>query len=169
MFQRILVGVDGSELSDLALDHAARLAKTCNATVEALYVIDSTDVYYNIGPYDPGRVTEAMIAFGQRLMASCDDKLSAAQVEHRTHLRKTSIAPGRVAATIVEEAREWGADLIVLGTHGRHGMQRLVLGSVAHGVLHRSACPVLLIRRHSGQRGVPSAGDTSHDPASAGI
>jgi nucleotide-binding universal stress UspA family protein len=52
----------------------------------------------------------------------------------------------RIATAIVEEAARWGAELIVMGTHGRHGFEHLILGSVAEGVVRRAVTPVLLIR-----------------------
>lgn len=165
MYKRILVAVDGSELSQLAVMQAARLAQSCRAIVQALYVVDSTDIYYGIGPYDPGGVTEALLTYGEAVLQDAAASLAGAGVEHCTKLRKTSVAPGRVAATIELEAQEWNADLIVMGTHGRRGMQRLLMGSVAQGVVHRSTRPVLLVR-HSAQRAdksEPATVSTSND------
>ncbi|MCY1219013.1 hypothetical protein D3C86_1974000 [compost metagenome] len=61
-------------------------------------------------------------------------------------LDEKPVAPGRISLTIVTEADAWNADLIVLGTHGRRGVRRLLMGSVSEGVLAKTSKPVLLVR-----------------------
>jgi len=79
-------------------------------------------------------------------LAEVSKKLDEAGVKHSTKLLEKSIVPGQISAAIVAEANETGADLIVLGTHGRRGLKHLVLGSVVEGVVRKTNKPVLMVR-----------------------
>jgi len=145
MYQRILVPVDGSSTSDRALSEAVKLAKG-KALLRLVYVIE--DVYpldaegYAFINYDALR--EAARNTGQRVLVQAEKtvKESGASVESAL-LEAGGL---RIASVIDEEAKNWSAELIVLGTHGRSGLSRLLLGSVAEGVVRGTSLPVLLIR-----------------------
>ena len=145
MFTHILVPVDGSPTAAVAVNKAAALAKVFNSRVTAVYVID---------PY-PFTGVGADFAYGQA------QYLTAATTEAHTALDavKTLMEQAGVAVEIVvgeghsvhngimEAAKATGADLIVMGSHGRKGLEKLVLGSVTQRVLADSLIPVLVVRQ----------------------
>ncbi|KWR89410.1 universal stress protein [Cupriavidus sp. IDO] len=145
-YSKIVVAVDGSSTSDLALAEAIRNAGQSGATVLALYVVDSATPLFDAGYYDPGQLQKAFVESGERALQSAARRLAAANVPHETQLVNEAAVPGDIGASINEAARKWGADLLVIGTHGRRGVRRLVLGSVAEAVIRQSSMPVLLVR-----------------------
>lgn len=83
---------------------------------------------------------------GREILAATVDRFKAAGILCVTQMLERTNSPGLIADTIVAEADKWKADLIVLGTHGRRGIRRLVMGSVSEGVIRRTTLPVLLAR-----------------------
>ncbi|MDF3838196.1 universal stress protein [Cupriavidus basilensis] len=146
MYQRILLAVDGSRSAELALSQAIIVAKATGSEVQALYVADDNDVFFLAGSYDPRQLTDAILAAGREALEAAAKRLAEAGIPHTTKLLEKPVSPGQISSTIVEEAERWDADLIVLGTHGRRGIRRLIMGSVSEGVLHRSNKPVLMVR-----------------------
>ncbi|MGY2489733.1 universal stress protein [Cupriavidus sp. CP313] len=145
-YSKIVVAVDGSSTSDLALGEAIRVAAPGGATVLALYVVDTGTPMFDAGYYDPSQLQKAFEESGQRALQAASQRLAAAGVAHETRLVSEAPVPGDLGASINEAARQWGADLLVIGTHGRRGVRRLVLGSVAEAVMRQSTMPVLLVR-----------------------
>lgn len=146
MYQKILLAVDGSRSSELALSQAITVAKATGSEVKVLFVADDSDILFSVGSYDPDKLMEGILAVGRDALAAAATRLEEAGVPHTTKVLETPVSPGQVSATIVEEADRWDADLIVVGTHGRRGFRRLVMGSVAEGVVHKSNKPVLMVR-----------------------
>jgi len=146
MYRRILVPVDGSKTGAKALAHAARLADAFHAEVRALHVLDA--LVYSNGFERPQiyfeQVLPAMREAGQRILSEARDALQRAGVACDTKL--VDCDGRRVAELIVAHAKAWGADLIVMGTHGRRGVDRLLMGSDAEGVARTAPVPVLLVR-----------------------
>ncbi|CAG2160228.1 universal stress protein [Cupriavidus numazuensis] len=145
-YNKIVVAVDGSSTSTLALDEAVRVAGPGSATVLALYVVDNATPLFDAGFYDPSQIQKAFVESGQRALEEAASRLAAANVKHETRLVSEAPVPGDIGASINEAARQWGADLLVIGTHGRRGVRRLVLGSVAEALIRQSTMPVLLVR-----------------------
>ena len=94
---------------------------------------------------DYEKFREGLNQFGQRLLAKASEQAKAQGVATETSLH--DLDGGRVADAIVEEARKSRCDLIVIGTHGRRGVSRAMLGSDAENVVRNSPVPVLLVRR----------------------
>jgi nucleotide-binding universal stress UspA family protein len=146
-----LVAVDGSDTAKLALREAIKLAKEQRAELRLIHVIDESMIAWDesgaMGAAET--VLDALRKAGQAIA----DK-ALAQVR-KTSLKVQAVLAEtfgeRIASIIVEEAKRWPADLIVIGTHGRRGVDRLLLGSVAEGVVRLSAKPVLLIRGTQGK------------------
>ncbi len=141
--KRILCAVDFSEHSRRALNHAVAIARWYEAKVTALYVFSTAPV----AVAGPGPVALEPIvltdADHERLV---DDVRDFATVESAPGVAIDAAAQqGFPATEIVEYARAMNADLLVLGTHGRSGVERLLLGSVAERVLRRAGCPVLTV------------------------
>jgi len=146
MYQRILLATDGSHASCLALHQAIVVAQATGAELEALFVADSTDAIFDMVGGDAIAYANQVVEYGHKTLAETAAKLQAAGIKHSTKLMERAVAPGQISATIVAEANETGADLIVLGTHGRRGLKHLVLGSVAEGVVRKTNKPVLMVR-----------------------
>jgi nucleotide-binding universal stress UspA family protein len=147
MFQRILVAVDGSETSNAALQKAVGLASTQQARLRVVHVIDSPytypDVLYGQVAVDLDSVRRDWREAGQRVLDHAAGVVRRAEVNAETALLESD--GRRISSVIREEARRWGADLVVMGTHGRRGLERLLLGSVADGVARTSPVAVLLV------------------------
>ncbi|QEZ44407.1 universal stress protein [Cupriavidus oxalaticus] len=146
MYQRILLAVDGSHSSDLALSQAIAIAAATGAEVKALFVVDDSDVYFEAGYFDPREVANQQISYGGKALDAATARLSQAGIRCHAQLDEKPVAPGRISTTIAVEADKWNADMIVMGTHGRRGVRRLLMGSVAEGVLSQTSKPLLLVR-----------------------
>ncbi|MCC6669083.1 MAG: universal stress protein [Polyangiaceae bacterium] len=144
--RKILVPVDYSACSRAALEHAAMLAKSFNATIDLLYVWEAPAF---IAP-------EAMVGAAgttQTLAQLASDQAQAAMREFVAQARtdgiqiaNTRVEQGDPSHTIVTVAERDGYDLVAMGTHGRSGFAHLLLGSVAEKVVRRSTRPVLTVR-----------------------
>ncbi len=149
MHKRILVAVDGSSTSNAALEEAIRLVREPSTVLRVVHVIDSPysypDVMYGRVPGDLEEVQAAWHRAGQEVLDSAMELVRGAQVQAESVLLESN--GQRVNRAIVEEAQRWGADLIVVGTHGRRGLDRLLLGSVAEGVARTAPVSVLLVRK----------------------
>lgn len=146
MYKRILVPVDGSATSRRGLRAAADLAKSQRAKLIILNVVDTVPLFATLEgvvPYDPA-IVESLRAGGRAVLAKAVAEAKKRGVAAATVLAE-NIA-GRVADVIVRQAKKQRADLIVLGTHGRRGLSRMVMGSDAELVVRYAPAPVLLIR-----------------------
>jgi nucleotide-binding universal stress UspA family protein len=141
---RILVPVDFEETSREALAYAAMLAERMGAALSLVHVFD--DVYAS-GAYAPDVYAPLPPAVRERVIGELQQKLSALLPATGGHRNRADVIVGTPANGIVESAREQGADLIVMGTHGRRGLSHALLGSVAERVLRTASCPVLTVRR----------------------
>lgn len=136
-FKTILFATDFSPASKVAFEVASALARDYRARVVAVHVVEPQTIGFTefgsyVGPEEnPG---EAMT-----MLRSLKAPSSTVTMEYR-------LLEGDPAAVIVETAAEAEADIVVMGTHGRTGLTRLVMGSVAEEVLRRSSCPVLTVR-----------------------
>jgi nucleotide-binding universal stress UspA family protein len=150
--QKILFPTDFSRCADQALSHAAFLARRFGAELHLLHAVvlhgddPANPIYEFPDPDELYRLAEE--AATQRLEGLLPEAGGELEIR-RTHRR--GIAP---AAVILEYASEAGVDLIVLGTHGRRGLGRLVLGSVAEEVVRLASCPVMTLREQENPRPV---------------
>jgi nucleotide-binding universal stress UspA family protein len=149
MYSHILVPVDGSETSKRALSDAINLAKEQQAAMRIVHVIDGGGYWdANFRPTDMRQVTEALRQNGREILDRAQAQAREAGVEAEIKLSETVVPGKRIAQTIAEEADGWPADLIVIGTHGRSGLDHLLLGSVAERLVRVAKEPVLLVRPH---------------------
>jgi nucleotide-binding universal stress UspA family protein len=152
MYNQILVAVDGSDTSNLALREAIKLAKDQQAMLRLVHVVDESPAYLALDEstmQDPnliGDIQKALRATGEKVLSASAAIVREAGIEPGTTMKIVEGAGPRIYDAIEEEATRWPADLIVIGTHGRRGFRRLLLGSVAEGVARVATKPVLLIR-----------------------
>ena len=135
MYNRILVAVDGSDTANLALREAIKLAKDQHSVLRLVHVVDLTLAYSTVeAPYvaDYEKVVQAA---GEKVIAGCSASVRAAGIEFDTKSIVMEMPNQHIYDAIEEETKQWPADLIVIGTHGRRGFRRLFLGSVAEGLI----------------------------------
>lgn len=145
MYRRILAPIDGSATSPHAFDAAMRFARDSGADLLALYVVDAPLIGADAPGYDPSVVRNALFEQGTQVTNEALEKMKAAGIAGTQRVVETNPLGDDIAHTILRIAKEWPADLVVMGTHGRRGFQRLMLGSVAERFLRISCCPVLLV------------------------
>jgi nucleotide-binding universal stress UspA family protein len=144
-YGRILVAVDGSRAADKGLREAIRVAKEGGAQLIVLHIVSEFYAYYAMeGAGLTGDVYERLREEGRRILDKARALAERQRLEPKSVMRQ--VAAGSAAEAIVREAKKQRADLIVLGTHGRRGMTRLVMGSDAEEVVRTAPVPVLLVR-----------------------
>ena len=146
MYQKILVPVDGSPTSNQGLQEAIQLAKDQRGRLRLLHIADerAVDCGYSAGTCGAELIESARVD-GQKILT--ESQALAKNGGLRAEALLVESMGGLVAALIIEQARAWPADLIVMGTHGRRGLSRLAMGSDAESVVRTTPVPVLLVRR----------------------
>ncbi|WP_066415074.1 universal stress protein [Halorubrum aethiopicum] len=140
MYDDILVPTDGSPASDAAIEHAIDLADRYGARLHALYVVDGSA--YSTLEAGSEVVIDALQSEGEEATARVADAAADAGVE-----ATTTVASGTAYRSIREYVDEHGIDMIVMGTHGRKGLDRYLLGSVTERVVRTADVPVLTVRQ----------------------
>ena len=145
MYQRILVPVDGSHTSTRGVQEAIRIAREQRARLRFIHIVDELVVAQNLdGYFNSGDLLDALRDAGKKVLQNAETLARKSGVD-----AETAIFEGvglRIADIVVREAKKWKADVIVMGTHGRRGVRRMVLGSDAEAVLHAAPVPVLMVR-----------------------
>ena len=152
MYKKVLVPLDGSALAECTLSHLKNLFKEGSMGEVTLMNVVKVDLPWAAMGSDqyPQRIDidairEPLFIASRKYLADIESRLSAEGIKVKTE----SMEGNRPAETITEYAQEKGMDMIIIGTHGYMGMKKLMLDSVAFGVLHQSHIPVLLIRPES--------------------
>ncbi|MBW2285965.1 MAG: universal stress protein [Deltaproteobacteria bacterium] len=135
--ERILVAVDGSDYSKMALDQAISLGATCNSTIFVVSVIDLYPGQLAVAP----SLEEKLAAEVRQHLEEAKAKVDAADIPCETIVH----IGGQPHEAIIQEAKQKDIDLIVMGTHGRTGLARVLMGSVAQKVIGHAPCPVLVV------------------------
>lgn len=145
MYQQILCPVDGSETSIFGMHEAILLAKSLNAQIRFLYVIDLYFPVMNIsGEFDTVYLDDILRKHGQKVLQQAENEANSAGVKADSKIVET--IGHRVSELILDEAKSWPADLIIMGTHGLRGIERIVIGSDAESVVRKCSVPVLLVK-----------------------
>ena len=158
MYKRILVPVDGSHTSNQALAASLQLAKDFGSRIRLIHVINELTGlggFYQSGGY-PGDLRDVLPENGTRILD-----------EAMARTRTSGLEAGRVLAegfnlrlgeAVVDAANHWMADLIVIGTHGRRGIGRMLLGSGAEQIIRLAPVPVLVVRSKTQENAAAKAG-----------
>ena len=139
-FQKILIAVDDSPPAAHAAEVGIELARSLGGSVALIYVIDPAQTVAPEIWVPAAELVKAAEQDGKRLLA---------EFRSRANLQTPPlefVVAGKPATEIVKAANEWPADIIVVATHGRRGLNHLLLGSVAEEVMRHAACPVLVVR-----------------------
>ena len=140
VYQQILMAIDISQDSEAVGARAVQLVREYGARLTLLHVVANIheDPVYDLMSSFPADMESRLVENAERSLRNLAEKLDAADAECRVEV-------GTPKAAIVQTAAETGADLIVLGSHGVHGLE-LLLGSTANAVLHAADCDVLAVR-----------------------
>jgi len=145
MYKQILCPVDGSQTSNCGMHEAIQLAKEQNAKLRFLHVID---MYFPIvdvtGDLNVVYVDDILRKNGEKVLKKATAAAHKAGVDADTKM--VEAVGARISKFVINEIKEWPADLIVMGTHGLRGVERLVMGSDAETIVRTSPVPVLLVR-----------------------
>ncbi len=144
MYQRIMVPVDGSETSRKALQEAIKLAQLFKARLKLVHVVENARIFDAEGMMDYATLRDIATKGGEQILLRGREMAEQAGIAAETALLESG--GDRNENVIVSDAKQWLADLIVIGTHGRSGISRLLFGSVAEGVVRGATMAVLLIR-----------------------
>ena len=146
MYQRILVPVDGSPTSRRGLQEAIKLARLTGARLRLMHVVDELALATGLeaATMMTGEMMQLLREGGARLLAK--ERARAEKAGVATDSVLADSLAGRICDQVVDQARAWRADLIVLGTHGRRGVGRMLLGSDAEMIVRLATVPVLLVR-----------------------
>ena len=152
MYKKVLVPLDGSALAECTLSHVKNLFKDGSVGEVTLLNVVKVDLPWAIMGSDQSpkgidlnAIREPLFIASRKYLANIESRLVSEGIKVKTE----SLEGNRPPDTITEYAQEKGMDMIVIGTHGYTGLKKLMLGSVAFGVLHQSHIPVLLIRPES--------------------
>jgi nucleotide-binding universal stress UspA family protein len=145
MYTQILCPVDGSETSNCGMTEAIKLAKDQKARIHFLHVVDN---YFPImdttGDLNYIDITEILREHGKKILKKAEESAKLAGLSADSELVVTN--RGKVYQSILDQISKNKADLIVMGTHGLRGFERLVMGSDAESLVRTSPVPVLLVR-----------------------
>jgi len=142
--KRLVVAYDSSQQADAALDVAIALARSERAAIVACYAIDIAAEIGRVAAafhYTPSSAVKMLREDARAILEAASSRAAAARFEIQTKLIDAPVVSG-----ITSYVRRIGADMIVAGSHGRSGLPRLLLGSVAEGLMRRSGVPVLVVR-----------------------
>jgi nucleotide-binding universal stress UspA family protein len=141
MYDRILVPTDGSDPALAATDHALTIAERFDATVHALYVVDIDGIAHEAPGLGLDALRDALRSEGEGATATV-----AERAEERGIAVRQSVVEGVAEDAVVDYADDEGIGLIVMGTHGRRGLDRYLVGSVTERVVRRTDVPTLVVR-----------------------
>ncbi len=140
MYKKIVLAVDGSEVSKNALRHAVELAKQNNGTLIAVHVIPPIDVT-DIETFKPETLMRGLKEEGEKILSEVKELAGKEGVKVQTVIEE-----GIPFEKICEVAQNSDGDLIVMGSHGRTGIGKVLIGSVTERVISRAHCPVLAVK-----------------------
>jgi nucleotide-binding universal stress UspA family protein len=147
MYKKLLVATDGSPLSKKAVRSAIELAQAVGAELVALYVVPRYPVSYfeggvTISSQDVARIEKQWAAKGEAIVDAVCKAAEAEGIKARAVVSRSDL----VAESILSTAKKFKCDLVVMASHGRRGLKRILLGSETQHVLTHSSVPVLVLR-----------------------
>jgi len=147
MYEHILIPTDGSEAAESAVEQAVDLAEKYGATVHALYVVDVDATNLSLGTEQVDRIRQGRIDEMPEVKAEAEEATGyvADVANERGVPVEEHVTAGSPARAIRKFVEDEDVDLVVMGSHGRSGLSRVVLGSVAEKVLRRTRVPVLVV------------------------
>jgi nucleotide-binding universal stress UspA family protein len=154
LYQRILAPVDGSAAAQHGLRQALALARDQGAALKLISVVDEAVGDYMGGELawiDPKTLRDNLVAGAKQVLEAAARQAREAGIDVQSELIETP--EGRIGHAILQAARAWQADLLVICTHGRHGLARLLLGSTTESVIRSTPLPILVVPRAATGKG----------------
>jgi nucleotide-binding universal stress UspA family protein len=146
-YKHILVAVDGSKIADHALKEAIAVASDMQAELRIVHVIDEVPwIIWGTSYAGLEEIRTSFRASAKQILDRAVASARAAGLKAEPRLLDNATFGPRVGELLTQEALDWSADLIVIGTHGRRGFSHMLLGSVAEAVVRVASIPVLLVR-----------------------
>ena len=145
MFNKIFCPIDGSETSSHCLTEAIKIAKAHRSRLMILHIVD--DFYPFLDGLEIANLAEIekeLRKNGEKLLKKAAERASSEGI--KTESKLVEVLSKKIPTVLLEEADKWGADLIIIGTHGRRGINHLMLGSNTENLIRISSIPVLTIR-----------------------
>jgi len=149
--KKILIAIDFSDVTQRVMENARTIAKSCNSTVRLLHIAppDVDFVAYSPGGIPPihamgGTAVQRDLKVETERLALLMEGLKADGIQ-----TTAAVLEGPIVPTLVDEAKEWAADMIVMGSHGHSALYELFVGSVTEGVLRRSTVPIFVVPSRS--------------------
>lgn len=142
--RHVLIALDNGPIADHALDVGLELAKALESDVALVHVVEPSVPYGTDSGIPNSELMELSREGGQKLLAGIREHKSLPPAV------REFLEGGNPATQIVKVAGEWPASMIVIGSHGRSGLSRFMLGSVAEAVVRKAPCPVLVVRTKAG-------------------
>ena len=139
LFEKVLIATDGSEKNQPAVREGLEIARSCGSALYAIYVIDETSLHSAQAEVLTADVYQRLKDEGEKAVLGVKRVAGGVEVE-------TRVLSGRPAQVITDFARRNGIDLIVVGSQGKSGLERLLLGSVAENVIRMAECMVLVVK-----------------------
>jgi nucleotide-binding universal stress UspA family protein len=139
LFTKILIATDGSERNKAAVEEGLRIGRACVSPVHAIYVADISTLESASPEVMIGDTWELVQREGEKALDRIRNMAGSVQLE-------TVILEGKPATEIVKYAREQDIDLIVIGTQGKRGIERFLLGSVAESIIRSAPCKILVVK-----------------------
>jgi nucleotide-binding universal stress UspA family protein len=149
MYERILVAIDGSPCSDRALEEATTLATAAKAHLRILHVVDLALPFtsWEMVCVDASHVINAVRDGAARMLREAASRARSVGLHVDTQLME--VGGGRISDRITAAASEFKADIIIVGSHGRSGLSRVIMGSVSDALVRTAPVPVLVVRRET--------------------
>lgn len=147
LYKKIMLAIDGSDTSNTAIDQVIKFTKGQDVQLRIIHVVDELFITYGGGAFDYLSYIALCREEGQKILDNAVKLItSQSTIKVEASLIELKDLQGRIAEVIVDEAKKWSADLLVIGTHGRRGFSRFFLGSVAENITRIATIPVLLVR-----------------------
>ena len=156
LYNRILVPVDGDAPASHALDHALAIARDQGARLKLITVLDKGVADYRgaeVGWLDREKWHEELRVHASATLESAGERVRAAAADVPVETEVVDAPKGGVWKRILQAAEDWRADLLVVGTHGRHGVDRVLLGSVSGALVRQGHLPLLVVPAHEEAQG----------------
>jgi nucleotide-binding universal stress UspA family protein len=151
MFKKILCPVDFSEFTDEIIDYAVDITKKFNAKLHMIHVIPNLNYFT---PYESFLTPENLVAIERNIEVEVNRAFDKIVKKVDIPVKKV-IKTGVTFVEIIDYVKSESIDLIVMGTHGRSGIEHILIGSVAEKIVRKSPCPVLTIRPRNKQFKMP--------------
>jgi nucleotide-binding universal stress UspA family protein len=149
MFKKVYTPIDNSDVSDKVLTEAIDFAKATGATLKIVHVVNLEQITFGIEMVGVAELKETLLSIANKFLSHVKKVVSQTGVNAEVTLLENYGAD--LASLVIDDAKAWGADLFILGSHHLGSFAHFVTGGVAEDIAHDSDIPILLITKHKGE------------------